>query len=209
MSDSQQPAIARTTHLSQRWDDRPLFTDLNVVVPAGITLVQGDEQTGKSTLLRLLAGEITPNSGWVEIQGIRADHDATAYAQRVFRTDPLHASLDQVSAAQWFPTLPTRYPLFNLGVLTDLVGGFDLLAHVEKPMYMLSAGSRRKVGLCAAFASGAELTLIDQPFAALDGPSTRLLREVLQDVAEATHRACVIADYQGPESVPLAATIGL
>ena len=80
---------------------------------------------------------------------------------------------------------------------------------MHKPLYMLSAGSRRKVWLSAAFASGAALVLIDQPFAALDGPSIRLLREVLQDFSEQSERACVIADYEAPEGVSLANTLNL
>ena len=80
---------------------------------------------------------------------------------------------------------------------------------MHKPLYMLSAGSRRKVWLSAAFASGAALVLIDQPFAALDGPSIRLLREVLQDFSEQSARACVIADYEAPEGVALASTLDL
>ena len=114
---------------------------------------------------------------------------------------------------QWapilLPTLPGRYPLFNKELLADLLEGFDLSPHVHKPLYMLSAGSRRKVWLSAAFASGAALTLIDQPFAALDGPSVRLLREVLQEFAEQTIRACVIADYEAPDGLQLTSTISL
>jgi len=209
MSNTPPPAISQTRHLGHAWGNQPLFEDLNIAVPAGVTLVQGDEQTGKTTLLRILAGELAPSSGWVETQGRRADQQPEAYAQRVFRTDPLQTSLDQTSPAAWFNTLPTRYPSFNSSMLGDLVSDFGLPPHMDKPLYMLSAGSRRKVWLSAAFASGAALTLIDQPFAALDGPSMRLLREVLQEFSEQSDRACVIADYEAPEGVSLASTIHL
>ena len=74
---------------------------------------------------------------------------------------------------------------------------------------MLSAGSRRKALLAAALASGAALTLLDLPFAALDGAASRVLREVLQDCAEHPTRAFVLADYSVPAGVEAAAELNL
>ena len=58
-----------------------------------------------------------------------------------------------------------------MAVLQHLIQAFELTPHLEKPLYMLSTGSKRKVWLAAAFASGAAVTLLDQPFAALDKAS--------------------------------------
>ena len=69
---------------------------------------------------------------------------------------------------------------------------------------MLSTGSRRKVWLAAAFASGAGLTLLDQPFAALDKASMGVINELLQKAAGHPERAWVVADYVAPPGVPLA-----
>jgi ABC-type multidrug transport system ATPase subunit len=209
MNDASPTAITRTHQLGHSWGNQALLDQLNLAIPAGVTLVRGDEQTGKTTLLHLLSGQLAPTQGWVETQGCRADQQATAYAEKVFRTDPLHPSLDQTSPAQWFDTLPARYPLFTPSALTGLVNGFGLMPHMDKPLYMLSTGSRRKVWLSAAFASGAALILIDQPFAALDGPSMRLVREVLQDFSHQSGQACVVADYEPPADVVLACAIDL
>jgi energy-coupling factor transporter ATP-binding protein EcfA2 len=74
---------------------------------------------------------------------------------------------------------------------------------------MLSTGSKRKVWLAAAFASGAAVTLLDEPFAALDKASINLVLELLQDAAIHATRAWVVADYEAPRGVPLALTISL
>ena len=66
---------------------------------------------------------------------------------------------------------------------------------------MLSAGSRRKLGLVAAAASDARLTLLDQPYAALDARSARLLSELLAEAAQDPHRAWVLADYALPAAL--------
>ena len=70
-------------------------------------------------------------------------------------------------------------------------------------MYMLSAGSRRKVWLSAAFAAGATLTLIDEPFAALDMSSIRFLRSLLEEASQHTDRAWLLADHVPPEGLEL------
>ncbi|HLO92775.1 MAG TPA: ABC transporter, partial [Burkholderiaceae bacterium] len=70
--------------------------------------------------------------------------------------------------------------------------------HLGKQMHMLSAGSRRKLGLLAAAASGADLVLLDMPFAALDGASRRVLLEVLEDAAVQREQLWVLADYAAP-----------
>ena len=74
---------------------------------------------------------------------------------------------------------------------------------------MLSSGSRRKVWLAAAFASGAALTLVDEPFAALDQASIKVVGELLADAAGDSGRATVIAHYEAPPGLALAMTLDL
>ena len=101
------------------------------------------------------------------------------------------------------------YPEFDDAMLLDLIEGLSLNEHVSKAMYMLSAGSKRKVWLAAAFASGALVTLIDEPFAALDKASINFLLERLERVAQNTKRAWVIADYEAPQNLSAIVTIDL
>ena len=59
------------------------------------------------------------------------------------------------------------------------------------------------------WAAGTPLTLIDQPFAALDTPSMRFLTELLQEASEHPSRAWVLADYEAPVALDLASVITL
>jgi ABC-type multidrug transport system ATPase subunit len=81
----------------------------------------------------------------------------------------------------------------------DAVWG--LAPHMEKPLYMLSTGSRRKVALLTLLASGAPVVCLDQPYAALDMASIRALREYLLAQAEHPLRTWVIADYAVDEAL--------
>jgi ABC-type multidrug transport system ATPase subunit len=166
--------------------------------PPGVSWVCGDEGKGKTTLLRLLAGDIQPTTGqvitpgggvfWVNLQD--AAHDTTT----------VHACWD---------TLRAHYTHWNQDLLQDLTEALDMTPHLDKRLNMLSAGSRRKVMVVAALASGATVTLLDQPFAALDLGSIRLIHEFLQEAADHPSRAWIVADYEAPKHLPLASVLNL
>ncbi len=191
------------------WSEQRLFDGLSFDVTPGVTLVRGDESSGKSTLLRLLAGAQNADAGSLVVHGIRLDERHDAYRHQVFWIDPQTEAHDALAAKGYLDSLSHHYPHFDADTMGELIEGFGLGPHLAKPMYMLSTGSRRKVWLTAAFASGTPLTLIDQPFAALDAPSIRFLRGLLQDAADHPARAWVLADYDAPEGVPLKQTIRL
>ncbi|MDP3343053.1 MAG: ATP-binding cassette domain-containing protein [Hydrogenophaga sp.] len=203
------PPVLQARNLRFGWPNRPLFDGLSFDLPPGLSLVRGDDGCGKSSLIRLMAGDLAPESGTLSIHGTRLDAQHSAYRQQVFWIDPQTEAHDALSAAGYLDSLSQQLPRFSADVLADLLAGFALEPHLNKPMYMLSAGSKRKVWLSAAMAAGTPLTLIDQPFAALDAPSIRFLTELLQDAASHPSRAWVIADYEAPAGVELASIIDL
>lgn len=191
------------------WAEQPLFDGLSFDIPPGVSLLRGDDGSGKSTLLRLLAGAQNPDAGSLAIHGIHLDERHDAYRHQVFWIDPQTEAHDALAAKGYLESLSHHYPNFDPETMAELVNGFALGPHLAKPMYMLSTGSRRKVWLTAAFAAGTPLTLIDQPFAALDAPSIRFLRELLQDAADHPSRAWLLADHEAPEGIALKKTISL
>ena len=184
---------------------QPLFTGLSAHLPAGVTLVCGGDGCGKSTLLRLMAGALQPSAGQVVM--------TTADRAQVFWMDPrseaVNAALNDVVVQTYFDALAPCWPHLDTAWLAELIEALGLRPHLHKPMFMLSTGSRRKVLLAAGLASGAAVTLLDEPFAALDAPSIRCVLAALIRAAAQPHRACVIADYQAPPGVPLASVITL
>jgi ABC-type multidrug transport system ATPase subunit len=187
----------------------PLFQHLSAQIPSGVTWVQGGEDRGKTTLLRLLAGELRAQAGTLSINGISFKDQPAAYQAQVFWVAPRSEAFDPLIVADFFASVQHRYPRFDAQLLAELVEGLSLAEHLNKALYMLSAGSKRKVWLAAAFASGAAVTLLDEPFAALDMASIRVVTELLADAAEHNQRAWVIADYEAPSGLPLAGVIDL
>ena len=79
-----------------------------------------------------------------------------------------------------------------------LVAAFGLEEHLHKGLFMLSAGTWRKVVVVAAMASGAGLTLLETPFAAMDARGRSILTDLLDEAAGHDERAFVVADYELP-----------
>jgi ABC-type multidrug transport system ATPase subunit len=189
----------------------PLFTGLALHAPAGVTLVRGGDGAGKTTLMRLLAGELAAQTGELQIRDIRLKDQPSVYRQLLFWVDPRSTNFDQVSATDYFASLHAVYRQFDYTAIGALAEGLSLTEHLHKPMYMLSTGSKRKVWLAAGFASGAAVALLDDPFAALDKPSIAYVKQLLRGAAELATRAYVVTSYDAAAlgDVPLAATLDL
>lgn len=201
--------IAQVDGLCFSYPQRSLFSHWSARFPAGLTLVKGDESTGKTSLLRLLAGELPADSGVLQVAGLRLDQDPLRYRTQVFRTDPRSELAPQLSPLAWLDTLPANDRGFDRAAVAELIERLGLREHQDKPMFMLSTGSRRKVWLLAAVVSGAPLTLIDQPFAALDKASILAVTGLLRELSANADRCWVVADYEPPPGLVLAQTITL
>ena len=187
----------------------PLFKDFSLSIPPGVTWVGGDESTGKTTLLVLLAGDLPAQHGSLHIRGLSLSNQATAYRSEVFWVDPRTQAFDALTPKAYWDGLRKQYRAFDAELLADLIDALDLTQHLAKSLYMPSTGSKRKVFLAGAFASGAAVTLLDEPFAALDKMSVDRLLEILQEAASHPSRAWVVACYEAPRGVALAATVDL
>ncbi len=173
-------------------------------IPPGVSWVGGGEGRGKSSLLRCLAGDLLLPGSHLQIGSTVLATAPAVYRAQLFWMDPRTNAHDPVRGVDFLASTAARYPEWDAALLADLTEALDLTPHLEKPLYMLSTGSKRKVWLAAAWASGATLTLLDEPFAALDKTSIRCVLELLRDAASHPQRAWVVADYEAPAGVPLA-----
>ena len=201
--------VLEVSGLSFGFKPRVLFSGLNWAVPAGVSLIQGGEGVGKTTLLRLLAGDLSPETGTVAADNICFAIDPVTYRQKVFRTDPRSEAFDALTCPDFFALWADRYVSFNAPLATELAVLLGLEDHLAKPLHMLSTGPKRKVWLVAAFASGAAVTLLDEPFAALDHRSVQRLLDLLLEATHHSQRSFVVADYTPPPAVPLACVLDL
>lgn len=157
--------------LACRRGDRLLFDGLSFRVEPGAALhLEGANGSGKSSLLRILAGLLAPIGGSIAGGGARGflGHDWALKPRMMLGAELAHwARLDDGLAR-----LPAAMAAMNVAALADV------------PCKHLSSGQRRRAGLARVLASGADLWLLDEPTAGLDAASVQLLAGAM-----AAHRA--------------------
>jgi ABC-type multidrug transport system ATPase subunit len=202
-------ALLQVSGLCFSYPQRELFNNLSIHIPPGVSLIHGEENCGKTSLLRLFAGELAATAGSLQLKNIRLDQQPQVYRQQVFWHDPRADAFDQISVFAYVDRVRQQYPDFDEALLAETILGLALAPHLDKALYMLSTGSKRKVWLAAAFASGAALTLLDAPFAALDQASIQYVMRLLARAADQRTRAWVVSHYDKLGQIVLAARIDL
>lgn len=143
-----------------------LIQGLSFSLPAGLALVTGANGTGKTTLLRALAGLASPTSGRVEWQGhaIRS-LPAERRGEIAYRghLDALKRELTVVENLRFCQTLGGRTG--DLGALLAEVG---LEKAADRRVRDLSAGQRRRAALATFKLAAARLWILDEPLTNLD-----------------------------------------
>ncbi|MET3603202.1 ABC-type multidrug transport system ATPase subunit [Sphaerotilus sulfidivorans] len=179
-----------------------LFDRLTLQAGAGVLGVIGDEGRGKSALLRLIAGELRPDAGSILIG---APADPVAPRQRLFWCDPQSDRHDGLVARDYLAMQRQGRPGWSEAALAAQLEGFALHEHLDKRLEMLSTGTRRKLRLAAALASGATLVLLDDPGAALDARSQRHLAEALRQHHDAPAGRLIVVTGHDDRLMPAVA----
>ncbi|WP_390343916.1 ATP-binding cassette domain-containing protein [Variovorax boronicumulans] len=158
------PSLLEIQNLRFAYPDQPALADRwSAAIGEGVTLLYGDTGSGKSTLLRVLAGQQPASAGQLRAAGVALDAEPAAYRRQVFFCEPASEAFDALSVQACTALLGEGDAGFDKAEWQRLVEAFSLVPHLEKQMFMLSTGSRRKVGLAAALASGRPVVLLDDP----------------------------------------------
>src|SRR5829696_6531157 len=148
--------------------DEPLLEELDLVVERGERVaLLGPNGTGKSTVMRLATGELSPQRGIVRL----GHHVAPAYQdQQLARLDDRKTVLEETMDATGLKAPEAR----------DLLGAFLFSGEdVFKKVSSLSGGERNRLSLAELVVSGANLLLLDEPTNNLDIPAREALEEAL------------------------------
>lgn len=169
----------------------PLLSGIQFTVPKGsLTVLAGPSGCGKTTLLRLLAGLLTPESGQIT----RADalsyvpqephlYNATLFENiTLFQQDcseqAVRQALKALCLSKWGEALPH-------GLMTPLGEGGQ----------SLSQGQRKRLGLARALVQDRPLILLDEPTAALDEATAATIREVLLSLRESSRHTLFVISH--------------
>ena len=194
-------------------DGRPIFAGLNVRVRRGlITAVMGPSGTGKTTLLRLITGQLFADRGQVLVFGrdVASLSRSGIYAIRrrtgmLFQNGALLTDIDVFDNVA-FPVrehtdLPE--PVIRKLVLTKLEA-VGLRGAAELMPAELSGGMARRVALARAIVMDPEVLLYDEPFVGLDPISLGVILRLIKHMNQALGITSIVVSHDVQELATIA-----
>jgi len=200
-------------NLTFKRDDRVIYDDISLSIPKGkVTAIMGPSGIGKTTLLRLIGGQLKPNSGKILFDG---------------------QNIPTLSRGELYEARKRMSMLFQSGALFTDMSVYDNIAFpmrehstlseslIEKMVLMkleavglrgarnlapgeLSGGMARRVALARAIALDPELILYDEPFAGQDPISMGVIVRLIKDLSEALGLTSVVVSHDVTEVMSIA-----
>jgi zinc transport system ATP-binding protein len=181
-----QAALAVT--LEQVWaayEQADVLEDISLEVPAGnfVALI-GPNGGGKTTLLKLLIGLLSPLRGRIQVLGrdVEQARREVAYVPQDIRFDrdfPLTAWEVARMGRLGRRGLLQRYTAHDGEITDDALRRVDILPLRNRPIGSLSGGERQRVYIARALASEPSVLLLDEPLANVDPGAREMIQEVM------------------------------
>lgn len=179
-----------------------------------VTVLLGPSGCGKSTLLRLLIGLLQPDSGSVEIDGVRLGPDTVSALRHrtgyVIQDGGLFPHLN----ARDNITLLARHLHWESDRVSERLASVTALAGIDPRLLdqypsTLSGGERQRIGIARALLLDPPLLLCDEPLSALDPITRSGLQQELRDLFDALGKTVIWVTHDLHEAAMLAHDIVL
>ena len=210
---AKQENLIEIENLTFKRGERIIYNDISLSIPTGkVTGIMGPSGIGKTTLLRLIGGQIKPDSGKILFTG---------------------KDIPSLSRSDLYETRKRMSMLFQSGALFTDMNVFDNIAFpirehsklpeniIEKIVLMkleavglrgardlqpgeLSGGMARRVALARAIALDPELILYDEPFAGQDPISMGVIVRLIRSLSDALGLTSVVVSHDVPEVMSIA-----
>lgn len=205
---NQSAAIIEIRNSSYAVNGRPVFAGLDMDIPRGrITAIMGPSGTGKTTLLRLITGQVAADSGSIVVAGqdLAGIRRADLYVLRrrmgmLFQNGALLTDFSVFENVA-FPLrehtdLPER--LIRQLVLTKLQA-VGLRGAAELMPAELSGGMSRRVALARAIVMDPEILIYDEPFVGLDPISLGVILRLIRRLNDALGITSIVVSHDVQE----------
>ena len=164
------------TKLTKRFGAHEVLRGVDLRIERGrVTGIVGPNGAGKTTLLKLLLGLSHPTTGELRIDG-KLVGDDESYRARIGYMPQIARFPENLTASELFAML--RDLRGDSGDLDEeMLNRFELAPHLDKPLRVLSGGTRQKVNACLALLFRPALLMLDEPTAGLDPLSSATFKD--------------------------------
>jgi len=194
-------------NINKRFGDFTALDDVTVDIPSGsLVALLGPSGGGKSTLLRVIAGLETADSGTVLING----EDATRLTPQrrnvgfVFQHYAAFKHLNVFRNVAFGLEIRKRPKAEIKNRVTELLELVHLEAFADRLPAQLSGGQRQRMALARALAVEPTVLLLDEPFGALDAQVRKELRTWLRRLHDEMHVTTVFVTHDQEEAMEVA-----
>ncbi len=155
-----------------------VINDVNLNIEKGyIHGLLGKNGTGKTTLLKLIAGLLFPDSGKIEVMGFNPMKRQVGFLSDVFFL-PEEFEVYKMSIENYVKIHSKFYPNFSMEDFDYYLNEFEITDKKAK-LPSLSFGTRKKVIIAFGLATRAKLMILDEPTNSLDIPSKTQFRKII------------------------------
>ncbi len=205
--------LVAINNLTFKRGERVIYDNISLVIPQGkVTAIMGPSGIGKTTLLRLIGGQIRPESGQILFAG----KDIPKLARKeLYETRKRMSMLFQSGAL--FTDMSVydniAFPIREHSNLTEAVIEKIVLMKLEAVGLRgarnlqpneLSGGMARRVALARSIALDPELILYDEPFAGQDPISMGVIVRLIRSLSDALGLTSVVVSHDVPEVMSIA-----
>ena len=202
-------AVSHSLHINSlgfRFDTRPVFDHFSITLGPGITWLRGANGTGKTTLLKLMAGALAPHSGTIRLGPFDCMAHRLDYRLDTFFCGGDLPELPWLTVQELLDLHLALYPAASAAQLNLQLAAFGIDSVLPQLMATLSLGQHGKVLLSLALALPVGLLLLDEPFNGLDAAAIAYLRAELARRAALANACIVLTSHVDPQ-VPV--TLGV
>lgn len=215
-ADSQAPALVQLEHVSLSYSHRAqaklALNDISLRIDAGETLaLVGESGAGKTTIGKVISGQLTPQQGTVLIGG---DNLAGLKGKKLRQARSSIGFVFQNSSSALVPTKTIGWSIAEPLLVEESLGGTklssqqrrerveELMKHVgldpalaSRFPYQLSGGQRQRVGIARAIALRPKLLIADEPTSSLDVTVQKRVLDLLRTLQQEYGYACLFITH--------------
>lgn len=160
--------VLQCVNLTKYYDKTPALNDVSFAVPTGrIVGLLGPNASGKTTLIKLAAGLLTPSSGKIYVNGYEPGETTKAMVSYLPERPYFDKSMKVIQAVSFFADFYRDFDRARAVQLLERLG-----VNPERQIKTLSKGTQEKVQLVLVMSRRAALYLLDEPIGGVD-PAAR------------------------------------